>query len=291
MANDLTGEFDVVAEFAIPAANRVLAAMHSSGRFLHSISARVDDNPPPGFMGDRPTMVGSVDAFGDATVDHSHIGSPNAFPGVSAATDATYSALGMLLNPDLAGIREVPPVPSHIQGRAQLQLFPPAIEVPDASGTNLTVRMNIMSRFFPDPQTAPLAEFVRGNLQITAAVNQVVSPDPNVPNVVDIDFKAEQALISFTPSFSSQPLSAEDLAGINLCIRNALKTSFLPSTAPLPSRVKFVKFKTLFSGQHAISLLLNIQGVPLREQGLHTGCVPAGNTPVRSGRSQRPHLG
>jgi len=33
MANDLTGNFDVVAEFAVAAANRVLAAMHCSERF------------------------------------------------------------------------------------------------------------------------------------------------------------------------------------------------------------------------------------------------------------------
>ena len=43
MANQLTGDFDVVAEFGIPAANRLLAAMHRSGRFPHSATLRVDD--------------------------------------------------------------------------------------------------------------------------------------------------------------------------------------------------------------------------------------------------------
>ena len=43
MANDLTGDFDVVAEFSIPAANRVLAAMHRGGRVSHSWTLRVDD--------------------------------------------------------------------------------------------------------------------------------------------------------------------------------------------------------------------------------------------------------
>ncbi|MDQ3242230.1 MAG: hypothetical protein M3Q09_00655 [Gemmatimonadota bacterium] len=46
MANDLTGDFDVVAQFAIPAVDRVLAAMHRIERFPHSIALRVDDNPP-----------------------------------------------------------------------------------------------------------------------------------------------------------------------------------------------------------------------------------------------------
>src|SRR4051794_21528857 len=43
MANDLTGDFDVVAEFSIPAANRVLAAMHRGRRVPHSWTLRVDD--------------------------------------------------------------------------------------------------------------------------------------------------------------------------------------------------------------------------------------------------------
>ena len=74
MANNLTGDFDVVAEFAIPAVDRVLAAMHRAERFPHSLSLRVDDNPPPGSMNPRPSIVASVDSFGDATVDHSRLG-------------------------------------------------------------------------------------------------------------------------------------------------------------------------------------------------------------------------
>ena len=38
MANDLTGDFDVVAEFRIPAANRVLAAMHRGNRFSETFA-------------------------------------------------------------------------------------------------------------------------------------------------------------------------------------------------------------------------------------------------------------
>ena len=58
---------------------------------------------------------------------------------------------------------------------AQLQLDPPTIDVPDASGSNLTVRMGVRSRYFPDPNTSPAAQFVRGQLVITAPVNQVAS--------------------------------------------------------------------------------------------------------------------
>jgi peroxiredoxin len=43
MANELTGEFDVVAEFSIQAVNNILAAQHQSEVYLHSIPASIDD--------------------------------------------------------------------------------------------------------------------------------------------------------------------------------------------------------------------------------------------------------
>jgi len=258
MAANLTGDFDLVAEFAIPAANRVLAAMHRSERFPHSASVQVDDNPPLGGPHiPRPTVIGSVDGFGDPPVNHEHIVIPDPFPGPLAATDSVRSGLGVLVNPGLLTANPGTIVPSHLQGRAQLQLFPPTLEVPDSSGKQITVRLNLMSRYFPDPNTSPLAEFIRGDLQITASVDEVTS---QAANVIDINFKADQADINFTPSFASQALSPEDLAGIDLLIRNILKTSVLPSSAPLPPNVAFLQFKTLLGTESAVAALLNIVG-------------------------------
>ena len=45
MANPLTGDYDVVVQFSTGAVNRILAAMHSGNRLLHSLSTRIDDNP------------------------------------------------------------------------------------------------------------------------------------------------------------------------------------------------------------------------------------------------------
>jgi peroxiredoxin len=258
MPNNLTGEFDVVAEFAIPTANRLLAAMHRCERFPHSMSIRVDDNPPPGSKV-KPAIMGAVDTFGDVVVDQNQVGKPNPWPGPLAATNATYSGLDLLVNTDLAGAVIGPTTPSHLQGVAQLQLAPPTIDVPDASGANLAVRLAVMSRYFPDAHTAPAAEFVRGELQITAAVNQVASQAANV-NVVEIDIKVDDVYVNFNAPFSSPALSAEDLAGINLLIRNALRTSFLPSNATLPDKVKYLQFKTLLGAQSAIGVLLNMGG-------------------------------
>jgi peroxiredoxin len=257
MANALTGDFDVVAEFAVPAANRVLAAMHRNERFLHSISVAVNDNPPPGPRFPGPIVVGSVDAFGDAVANQRRIGNPNPFPGASAATNPISAALDAVVNIDQASAFFPPIVPSHLSGKAQLQLFPPTVGVPDSTGTNLSVSLQLLSRYFPDPHTSPLAEFIRGEVQITAAVSQVAS---QVGNTLDIDFKADSAVINFTPAWSSQPLSADDLAGINLMLRNGLRTSFLPSNVALPSNVSAIRFRTLAGAQSALAILLNMTG-------------------------------
>jgi peroxiredoxin len=262
MATDLTGDFDVIAQFAVPAVNRVLAAMHRAERFQHSVAMRVDDTARrPDDLG-APTVVGVIDAFGDTVSDHAGIGNPRpltvgAFASGSAIS-AAIAALDPLVNIHLGGIHIDPIEPSHFKGRAQLQLMPPTIEIPDSSGTNLTVKIEMMSRYLPDLGSPPLAEYIRGDLRITTRVNQVVSQQLNT-RVVNIDVKAASAVINFTPSWSSAPIGAPDLSGISLLIRNALRTSFLPSNATLPQDISRAQFKTM-SGQHpAVAVLLDME--------------------------------
>jgi len=59
MANDLTGDYDVVAEFTLGAANQVLAAMHSGNRLPHSWSLLVDAKG-------KQVIVSGTDVYGDA---------------------------------------------------------------------------------------------------------------------------------------------------------------------------------------------------------------------------------
>jgi len=163
MANSLTGDFDVVAEFQIPAVNRVLAAMHQTGRFLHSISGHVDDNPQPDQPG-RPTLVGVVDQFGAAIANHRLVGNPNPISGPSAVTDAVQARLGGILNPEVLGLAQPRTAPSHISGTVQMQLSVPVLSIPASADAPLTLTTNIMSRYIPDKGSAPLAEFMRGDL-------------------------------------------------------------------------------------------------------------------------------
>ncbi len=272
MANDLTGDYDVAAEFAIPAVNRVLAAMHQCERFLHSISVRVDDNPPPGSISGVGVAVGSVDGWGYAIANQQQIGKPNPSPGPKGVTDPALALLDPVVN--IGEVYPVPITPSHLQGSAQLQLFPPTADIPDASGMNLAIRMDVMARYFPDKGTSPLAEFIRGDLEVIAPVNQITS---GVGNVINIDFKADQAQINFTPSYASDALIAEDLAGINLLIANALRTSFLPSDATLPSNVTQVHFRTLSAPQKAISVLLNLTDHAASASGANNALLAAGD--------------
>jgi peroxiredoxin len=119
--------------------------------------------------------------------------------------------------------------------------------------------MDLRCRYFPDKDTAPVAEFVRGELAITAPVNRVAS---QTANVVDIDIKGVSVGVSFNPTWSSTPISAEDRAGINQLILNSLKTSFLPTQATLPAGIAQVQFKTLRGAHDALAVLLNMEGGP-----------------------------
>jgi len=74
---------------------------------------------------------------------------------------------------------------------------PPQLDVADASGTRIRVRLDLRVRYFPDTGTAPLAEYIRGELQITAAISHVLSPSANV---VEIDIRADSVVVAFLPS-------------------------------------------------------------------------------------------
>jgi peroxiredoxin len=252
MAAQITGDFDIVAEFSIPGVNRILAAMHASGRFPHAISAKVNDNPPPGRKFNLPTLLGAVDEFGDPIANHEQIGNPNPSPGASA-TDLIHSILGQIVNVNYAGNASPVITPSHLQGTVQLQLFPPTVSISDPAGTRFTISLEMLSRYFPDPHTATIAQFLRGTLAITAALNEVVS---QAGDVVDINVKADQVIINYTPK--NQTLSPEDTVAIDLAVRNALRSSFLPSNTTLPSNIEFAQFKLLPAAPGAIGLLLNL---------------------------------
>jgi hypothetical protein len=255
MANSLTGDFDVVAQFTVAAVNRLTAAMHRCERFPHSMSVRVDDIPQtnPG-----PSIFDVVDEFGGALADADRVGRPRPQPGPLAATSAVHAGLGLLVNSDrLAGTLELPPlVPSRLAGVAQVQLGPPAVHVPSGQGSRLTARIPVRARYKADAGTARVAEFSQGEIVVTAAINQVVSQTG--VNAVEIDIKGTDVVIDFEPSWSSTPISSADRAGVKVLLGNALRSSFLPSNAQLPPGVKHLQVKTLPGAGGVVAALLDM---------------------------------
>ena len=263
MANNLTGDFDIIAQFAIPAINRILATMHRAQRFPHSLAMRIDDTQGPGDRWDVPTAIGVIDAFGDAVADHASIRNPRPVNLGDIVSNHTGTALARVFDPIAnIGALLLDPAPferSHLKGRAFLQLFPPTVEITDPTARSATVKIEIMARYIPDPETPPVAQFIRGEIRITAPISQVTSISNRV---ITMDIKSANVNVSFTPQWSSSPINPQDIAAINLLIRNALKTSFLPSSAALPDEIASLQFK-MIPGQHgSVGLLIDMDGPP-----------------------------
>jgi peroxiredoxin len=255
MANSVTGNYDVVVQISLAAVDRFLAVMHECGRFLHSTSGYLNDVAPPKLHLPPIVFTGFADEFGNAIANQQRIPRQQ-FTGTVAINGAILGLRPPIVNPGWIVFPPPTITPSNLSGQVQLQISPPTIDVPDASGTNLSVTLNAMVRYLPDPHTAPIAQFLRGNLQIVAPISQIST---QVGNVIEFDFKADQATVSFTPTYSSNALSVSDTAAVNLAIQNALTTSFQPSSATLPGGISALQFKTLLSGsQKAGALLLNL---------------------------------
>jgi len=254
MANDLTGDFDVVAEFSIPAANRVLAAMHRGKRFPHSMSVRVNPAPPPAATTEVPgrAIRTLVDQYGDALDDPTYVAQP-AVSLRNVLPDPGLSAVDTLVNPRLERLGALEP-PTNLSGVAQLQLSAPTMTIPDEPGTRISLHMQMMARYFPEPNTRPMPEFLRGGIQTTVDVEQVAS---QVGNVVDINLKGSNLEIVFSPDFADRTLDPLDVKAIQTVIRNSIQTSFLPSNAFLPANIQQMQFKTLPGD--ALAVLLNLE--------------------------------
>jgi len=269
MANDLTGDFDVVAEFSLPAANRVLAAMHRGQRIPHSLSLSVvDSHKVHGLPGKTMVALSVVDGLGNALVNPVLLAQPRSSLRLISPSNPLFSALDALANAPRRVHSEAPGFGDYtgLEGRAQLQLGAPTMTIPDQLGTHMIVHMQMMARWLADPNTPLMPEFLRGEIQIKVGVDQVAS---QVGNVVDINLKPKNVEVTFHPHWYSKiglsiiaggPGGTLDINRINQVISNAITTSFQPSNAVLPPSVQHMQFKGLAGDSPAIGVLLNIIG-------------------------------
>ena len=262
MANDLTGGFDVVAQFALRGANRVLAAMHRGQRFPHSLSMRVDDSPDLSSGGshsqDHRVARAVVDQVGNAVTDPVLLAqAPSVLKNISAS-NPIFNILDPIANPGKVGpIYTVGPL-SHLRGIAQLQLSVPTMTIADESGNRVTIHLQIMARYFAEPDTHALPEFLRGEIQISVSIDEIAA---QAGNVVDINLRDSKMTVIFNPAWSDQALDASDVTRIEQVLRNSLRTSFLPSNAVLPNSIQQMQFKGLLGDPQVVCVLLNMTDV------------------------------
>jgi hypothetical protein len=282
MANDLTGDFDVVAQFTIPAANRVLAAMHRGGRLPHSWALRVDNYRHLKIFSNAATVETGiravVDSLGEAVTD----------PGIVAKATFKPSSVGAV-NPNLdfpVNLPKPTPLPpilatrttiseeldrahlltpaeleraSHLVGVAEVQLGAPTISL-GRSSTSVVVHTPVMARYTPDQDTFYIPALLHGEFQTTIDVQQVSSSAGMFINVklAGVDGRASFVPKWVTPTWNSEP---DQLAAINKALVNALQTSFEPSSTPVPPSIPILQFKTLHSGsQPALAVMMDVPG-------------------------------
>ncbi|HEY7661767.1 MAG TPA: hypothetical protein VH934_01450 [Xanthobacteraceae bacterium] len=255
MANDLTGEFDIAVQMPMQAMNRVFAAMHRGRRFPHSLSVRVDDKQPIATQGlvVRPISA-RVDRYGEALADWHRIRPGGELPFPMPSEHVVFDpVVNRILPTREAAVR----VHSNLEGIAQLQVSAPTMGIPDDSGVNVSGAVQVMVRYIADAGTRDIPQFMRGEIDIAARIDQVAS---QAGNVIDVDLKADTVDVRFKPAWSDRALQSSDIKSIEQAIRNALKTAFQPSNAMLPGSVQAMQFKTYKSppgGIDAIAVLLN----------------------------------
>jgi peroxiredoxin len=278
MANDLTGDFDVVAEFTLEAANRVLAAMHRGGRLAHSWSLRVDDythiHIPLGGIrsvvdayGEAetdPTVVAGVSLQAASTAKVSAVNLAADFPvnqggsaSSSAATiDTRFNSATIQANDAAAGLRP----PLHLSGVAHLQMGAPTVSIPANSNTRVTVHIPVMAWYTADANSLEIPSLLKGEFQITIQVQSVSSP---AGKFVNVNLGGTTGNAAFVSQWVSMPWTseAEQKAAINKAILNALQTSFEPSSTPLPPNISLMQFKALADdSQSALAMMMDLSG-------------------------------
>jgi peroxiredoxin len=202
---------------------------------------------------DPGVMVSAVNAIAAKAMD------------AGAASPATGAVPGrtnfgaILGTAGIEGVGRVPAYlrPTHLRGKAFLQLSAPTMTVPDASGRRATAHIQVRARYFPDPDTMAMPEYIQGELQLTLDVNQIST---QVGQVIDFDLRGKGVKVHLDVTWSSESLAGEQRNAIDQVIRNALATGFKPANATLPRNgVQHTQFATMIGAQPVVAALLKLR--------------------------------
>ncbi len=294
MPNDLTGDFDIVAEFTLGAANRVLAAMHCGERLPHSWSLQVDDYThlriPLSGVQKNPVIRSIIDSFGEVVTDPGRVGKVSGVGTIGVGAMPINPAIDFPVNtPKSVSAATLPQFPTdlppgsgtgsisqneletgailsagalsraaHLSGVAQLQMGAPTISLAGNSESAVIVHTPVMARYIGDPGSMEIPNVLRGEFQTTIEVQQSSS---SAGSFVNIELGGKAGNAHFVPAWESPAWTSKtsQLASINKAIVNALKSSFEPSNNALPSDIVLLRFKTMSNGpQPALAILMDI---------------------------------
>src|SRR6266487_34648 len=274
MSNALTGDFDVVVEVAVHTVDRVLAAQHQAGTYLHSFSLRINDVPPTihyiPHISLRSAIAGThvsatrVEAAPPAPSHESGTERPPGEIGIREGVVGQVTALE-------TGTERATSISSHetyvvppqsrftgVHGFAGIQISTPTITLPDEqSATSVTIHYQLMVHFLSDPGSPAIPEFLHGELQATVDIGQVAW---QAGDVIEIDFMKDDIAVTFQPVWADSPLSSQQVVMIEKIIHNTLRTRFQPTNVLLPGGIQQIRFKTLPGAiPPAVALLLNLR--------------------------------
>src|ERR1051325_4765768 len=278
MANDLTGDFDVVVEFSLLAADRVLAAMHRGGRAPHSWTLRVDDDthvhiPWQARETGRVASLGFrsvVDTQGDAVTDPVAAAKVSFNAPSSASLNLNFDTVVNAPKPIPSGAVTTLPsgedrvnLPgttlqraSHLVGVAQVQMGAPTMSLGRTS-TSIVVHTPVMTRYTADENSLSIPNLLHGEFQVTIEVQHVSS---SVGNFINVKLSGGDGKANFVPKWVSPAWDSEptQLAAINKAVANALKTSFEPSSTPIPATLPIMRFKTMQGSQQCLAVMMDL---------------------------------
>ncbi|MCG6859910.1 MAG: TlpA family protein disulfide reductase [Chromatiaceae bacterium] len=257
MANNLTGDYEAVAEVRVKAINGILATLHQNGAskdaspsFLHCAVMQVG-YPPKIELHRISDLIRWAGRFGYPPPDSGtapHGGnSMKAPPGVS---DSLKDAIA-----EAYDARKILTTPIPVRGIAQVQLGSPRISAASDSTSEVTAHVDIRANYIPESDTQEMPKPVHGEVRITFSVMPKSLPGYGAgTKVLSVEIPADDAKIQYTTAPGSG-LTSGEVNKIEKQIRKAVRSGFEPINTELPPGFEFDRFKALGSGSSQVLAL------------------------------------
>jgi peroxiredoxin len=270
MSNPLTGDYQAVIQVSVRQINGLLGTLHmrridpaASPTFAHTGTIRYGTEPAI-FAKDKLQVSRwftspSIKALSiqSQTFEGGMTRQP---PGVAAFYESVVG--------DWAKAAYEPVLATSPRGIAEVQLSTPTISMAPGATSEVTVEVRVRARLHPDPGSAPMPEWVHGDVRATYSIATVVV---NGQRKLRVRPPTHDNQVQFDP-FPGSGVSPAQTPKVAAEIRKALQKSFEPLDLDLPPDFMFDKFRALAGpgGSTAIALPIQINAVPPGPGGIGT---------------------